>query len=168
MTKIEMALAIIGTEDVENVEVKRLLKTYKKAELEAQYAEIIGEVAEEEEPMKEEVVAVKEVPAQELIDTELAKRAEFINAKYTPKMKRTTVLNRDNLRGMFYMEVQKKAVVFHSKEDMVPENYREVMTFVKGNKPNPYAVKVTFDDLAVVLAQYLARVERVRIARKAK
>lgn len=180
MTNKELARNILAEAPKCNVTVdvtEKALLREKKGFLEALLLDInphfqlepIQEPEKEEEPVTQEV-AVTEVTmsAQDIIDNELTKRAEYVCAKYTPKMNRTTVLNRDNMRGMFYMEVQKKAVVFHSKEDMVPENYRETMVFVKGNKPNPYAVKVTFDNLAIVLAQYLARVERVRVARKTK
>ena len=154
-------------------ELNDMSKTEICAIIEANTAETVEtetvetETVEEHTPEETEVERIDpRVQTQEFIDVQLAKRADYIMCKYTPRMKRTTVLNRDNMRGMFYCEVQKKSVTFHSKKDMLPESLEAVAKVVIGNKPNPYAVKCGLDELERVLALYLARVERVRLERK--
>ena len=176
-TATENTNATINTQEQNKEEEKKAMEAKKQAEKEAKVAAKKAEQekkaaekakkAEERKAAKEKAEAEKKAKAEKKAHAKenaqgvIDKALENVDHKYTPNMGRTTVLN--GKVGMFYMEVGQKAVIFHSKEDMVPEGVTAKV--VAGNPVNPYAVTVAHEELEKVLGQYLSKMEQVKAAR---
>ena len=68
MTKMDMAMAIVGTDNQQDAEVKRLMK-WKHTDLEAQYNELFNATAKEENTMKNQNTPAPVIETPEVTST---------------------------------------------------------------------------------------------------